>query len=268
MKVVITGSTKGIGKALALKFLSFGDDVIISSRNQENVDEAINFFNINYSGHVYGFACDIQDPEQCEKLALYAKEKMGTVDFWVNNAGTAGSERHILIDMDPTEIKRIVDTNVTGTLLACRAALKIMLPQKKGHIFNMEGMGSDGRTYAGSLCYTTSKRAIPMIKKTLLLELKGTGIGIHDISPGMVLTDLLLKGGQEPPGYKKILNILAELPDTVANFLVPRMRSVSGTGKNIFYLTGFQAMIRFMTASKRKNRFFDEKTGEPKIQFN
>jgi chlorophyll(ide) b reductase len=262
MKIVITGSTKGIGKALAAKFLSLGDDVVITSRNQSNVELAVEEFEKSFSGHVFGSTCDVQNPEKIEAFLAFSLEKLGTIDIWVNNAGTAGSERHELVEMDPTEIQRIIGTNITGTLLCCRAVLKQLIKQKSGKIFNMEGMGSDGRTYAGSLCYATSKRAIPMILKTLQLELKETQIGIHDISPGMVLTDLILKGGQDPPGFKKILNILAELPGTVADFLVPKMREAKGTGKRIKFLTGFQAAKRFMTAGKRKNRFFDENTGE------
>jgi chlorophyll(ide) b reductase len=262
MKVVVTGSTKGIGRALAWKFLELGDDVVLTSRNQSNLDAALPDFEKQFSGHVFGITCDVQDPISVDKLVKFALEKMSTIDLWVNNAGTAGSVRSNLIDMDPKEITRIINTNIVGTLLCCRAIIPIMLKQGYGHIFNMEGMGSDGRTYAGSLCYATSKRAIPMIQKTLLLELKGTPIGIHDISPGMVLTDLLLKGGQNPPGYAKILNILAEKPATVADYLVPRMRGVKGTGKSINFLTSGKAMVRFMTAGKRKKRFFDESSDE------
>jgi len=140
----------------------------------------------------------------------------------------------------------------------------MMIAQGHGHIFNMEGMGSDGkRTYANSLVYTTSKAAIPMIQRTLLLETKDltVPVGIHDLSPGMVLTDLLLKDKPDA-SLTKVFNILAEKPETVADNLVPRIRAVKGTGKRIDFLSGFKVMKRFMTAKKYKNRFFDDE-GNP-----
>jgi chlorophyll(ide) b reductase len=259
MKIVVTGSTKGIGKALAAKYLALGDEVIVTSRKQANVDAAVKEFQERYPKKVWGCVCDVQDPKSIDNLVEFAVTKLGKIDHWVNNAGTSGSNRDYLVDMDPEEIKRIIGTNVTGLLLCCRAVLKQMLKQSHGHIFNMEGMGSRSwRTAPGSLCYATSKRAIPMVQKTLLLELKDIDIGIHDISPGMVLTDLIMKDGNIEPRLAKILNILAEKADTVADYLVPRMRSVKKTGQRIDFLTIFGSMKRFMTAAKRKNRFFDE----------
>jgi len=163
--------------------------------------------------------------------------------------------------LETSQIKRVIETNIIGTLYCCRAVLKTMISQGSGHIFNMEGMGSDGRTYAKSLVYATSKSAIPMIQKTLLLETKGLPVGIHDLSPGMVLTDLLLK--DEPDlQTKKVYNILAERPETVADYLVPKIRQIKGTGKKIKFLSGPKVMMRFLTAGKAKNKYFDEQ-GNP-----
>ena len=121
-------------------------------------------------------------------------------------------------------------------------------------------MGSDGkRTHANSLVYATSKAAIPMIQRTLLLETRDLTIpvGIHDLSPGMVMTDFLLK--PEPDARaKQVFNILAEKPETVAEYLVPRIRQVKGTGKRISFLSGFKIMRRFFTAKRAKNKYFDE----------
>jgi chlorophyll(ide) b reductase len=262
MNVVITGSTKGIGKAFATKFLSLGDKVVITSRSEENLATSLNELNSQFPNLVFGKTSDVQSESSIIELIQFAQEKLGTIDIWVNNAGTAGLERHPLVEMPATEIHRIVETNIVGTLLCCKNIIPVMLKQGAGKIFNMEGMGSDGRTYANSLCYSTSKRAIPMIMKTLVLELKGTPVQINDISPGMVLTDLILKGGTNPLGFWKILNILAEKAETVANYLVPRMRNSIGSGKCINFLTTGKVIIRFMTANKRKNRLFDENTGK------
>ncbi|MHA1719629.1 MAG: SDR family oxidoreductase [Promethearchaeota archaeon] len=257
MHVVVTGSTRGIGKALANKFLEMGDTVIITSRSKDSVMRVVKEFGNKYSSdRVYGIQCDVTDSEQVDSLVNFAKGKLGTIDFWLNNAGTAGEKRALLLDLDPSEIKRVIETNILGTLFCCRAVLKVMIAQGSGHIFNMEGMGSDGMTRAKSLVYATSKSAIPMIKKTLLKETKGIPVGIHDMKPGMVLTDLLMKDNPDV-GTKKVYNILAEKPETVAEYLVPKIRTIKGTGKKISYLSKFGSFMRFLTAWKYKNKFFD-----------
>ncbi|UYP44790.1 3-phenylpropionate-dihydrodiol/cinnamic acid-dihydrodiol dehydrogenase [Candidatus Lokiarchaeum ossiferum] len=260
MHVVITGSSKGIGKALAQKFLDFGDKVIISSRSQDAIDSTVaEFENIYGPENVFGIPCDVVQAEDIEQLISFAVNKFGTIDIWINNAGLAGNKRAPLIDLDVSQIRSIIETNVIGTLLCCRAVLKIMIDQGFGHIFNMEGAGSHGRPTANLLPYVTSKSAIPIIKKTLLLETKNLSkrIGIHDLRPGIVLTDMLLKVTPDLKS-KQRLNVLAEKPKTIADYLVPRIRKVKGSGKNIYFLSAFKIMIRILTASKAKNKFFDE----------
>jgi len=92
--------------------------------------------------------------------------------------------------------------------------------------------------------------------KTLVKETKGKGVGVHNLSPGMVLTDLLISHADKE-AYK-IFNILAEKPETVVKKLVPKIRAIKGTGKSIRFLTKRGVTWRFMTARRRKNRFFEE----------
>jgi len=262
MNIVITGSTKGIGLALAKKFLEYGDNVIITSRTKSKVDEVVKELQQTYPKcKVFGLACDVTKAPDVKALAEYSKEKLGQLDIWINNAGVNTGIRDFLINIPDEKIKQVVDTNITGTLYGCKEALKIMIPQKSGHIFNFLGRGSEGASMPKSLVYCSTKRAIPLITKTLIKETKGTGVGIHDMSPGMVLTDLLLKGNNDLR-TKRVFNILAEKPETVAKYLVPRARDVTGTGKKIVYLTSAKAFWRFMTARSRRNKFFDEK-GDP-----
>jgi len=259
MNIVITGSTRGIGKALANKFLEFGDKVVITSRSNDAVKQVNDEFGKKYGAeNVFGIPCDVTDERQVDSLVKFAVDKLGKIDIWINNAGTAGDKRLPLVETETSQIRQVIETNIIGTLYCCRAVLKAMISQGSGHIFNMEGMGSDGkRTHANSLTYATSKAAIPMIKRTLLLETKNIPVGIHDLSPGMVLTDFLLKGDPDI-NTKKIFNILAEKAETVADYLVPKIRKVKGTGKDIRFLSGIKVMWRFITAGRAKNKFFDE----------
>jgi len=234
MNIVITGSSKGIGKALANRCLIEGDRVLISSRSQENVNTTVEEFQLKYpKENVFGTTCDVSNANDVDALVNLAKEKFGKINIWINNAGTNGFDRNNLVDMKVSSIKAVVETNILGTLLCCRAVLKVMLEQGSGHIFNMEGMGSNGMTMPMMLCYAMSKRAVPMIKKALVLETQGKNVGIHDISPGMVQTDLILKN--LPPQMRGFIDKMANPPDVVADYLVPRIRSVEGTDKLIQY---------------------------------
>ena len=261
MNIVITGSTKGIGLAMAREFLRYGDRVVVSSRSAEGIEAAIAQLKEEFpEGEVLGLACDVSLSEDVEALADFAGEQLGSLDIWINNAGTTGFDNRALADSDPAVLETVVHTNLLGCLLGCRAALRIMLPQGQGHIFNMDGRGADGTATPEMAAYGATKRAIPQLTKSLVKETEGSGVGVHTLSPGMVLTDLLLRDAT--PEVKRIYNILAEKPETVAGWLVERVRQVEGSGQYIRYLTNPKAAWRFATAWRRKNRFFDEQ-GEP-----
>jgi chlorophyll(ide) b reductase len=261
MNVVITGSTKGIGLAMARVFLQYGDCVVVSSRNPGRVQVATDQLRDEFpEGKLFGLACDVTKNAEVEALATFAQQRLGTVDIWINNAGTNGYHRTPLVEASPALLETVISTNLLGTLLGCRAALRVMVPQGHGHIWNMAGRGSEGAATPRSIAYGASKQAIPQLNKTLIKETEGTGVGVHMLSPGMVLTDLLLTDAT--PEVKRVFNILAEQPETVAQYLVPRIRRAEGTDQKVNYLTMPKVAWRFATAWTRKNRFFDE-AGEP-----
>jgi len=153
-------------------------------------------------------------------------------------------------------LKSIVDTNLFGTLLGCKVALNAMIPQEKEcHIFNMDGAGANGMVTENFAAYGATKAAIPQLTKTLTKETKHSKVGVHTLSPGMVITDLLMAGNKEKRALK-IFNILAEQPETCAKWLVPRIRGVSGKGKYIAFLDMPTVLWRFLTAWRRRSRFF------------
>ncbi|NPD89833.1 MAG: SDR family oxidoreductase [Asgard group archaeon] len=257
MKVVITGSSKGIGFALAKEFLKFGDSVIISSRSEENINLALTKLKEDISeARVFGQLCDVTKSEEIKKLMDFSLEKLGEIDIWVNNAGTSGFEYDHLVNISDEAIENAIRTNVIGTLYGCREAIKIMTKQGKGNIFNLAGMGSNGMASPNLAAYGTSKSSMPQLLKSLKKETKDTGIGIHLLYPGMVLTDLLIRNAT--PEAKKFFNMVVERPETVAAKIVPQMRLIKGTGKSIKYSGTFKFFMKMMTGSLRKNRFFDK----------
>ena len=256
MKVVITGSSKGIGLAFAKEFLKFGDEVVITSRSKDKVEAVLKEIKtLKSEAKIYGTTCDVTKIEDIKSLVEFSSSKLGSIDIWINNAGSNAYIYENLVETPENLIKQIIDTNILGTLYSCKEIIKYMHEQGHGHIFNMAGYGSNGRATPKLAAYGASKSAMPQIVKTLSKEINNEKIGIHLISPGMVMTDLLTKSANEES--KRIFNILAELPETVASKLVPKIRKTKGSGKSINFLSSTAIMLRFLTAGRRKNRFYD-----------
>lgn len=272
--VVITGSTRGLGKALAREFLFAGDNVVITSRSPDSVrttiaqlqqeltegivmSKASTSVTCKKEGQVIGIPCDVSNVEDVKMLADFAVREFGSVDIWINNAGMNKGFRPLLQFTDE-DISQIVSTNLVGSLICTKEAMRVMkLQEKGGHIFNMDGAGSGGSSTPLYAVYGSTKCGLRQLNGSLLKECKKSRIGIHTASPGMVLTDLLLSGASRQ--NKKMFNIICELPETVARTLVPRMRAVKGTGKAINYLTPPRILLALVTAWLRRGRWFDEK---------
>ena len=256
MNIVITGSSKGIGYALAEEFAKYNDQIVISSRNLEAINKAVNKLTTDYPKvEIFGTVCDVSKPENIKKLIEFSKEKLESIDLWINNAGTNASMYDNLLSFSDEDLKQIVDTNLLGTLYCCKEALKLMKQQGYGHIFNISGMGYKGNASANLAAYGATKCAVSQLTKTLAKENKKSGIGFHTLLPGMTLTDLFLNNISPEAG--KIFNILGDTAENVSMFLVPKIRKIKGTGKVINYLSSAKAFWKFSTAGRRKNKFFD-----------
>ena len=153
-------------------------------------------------------------------------------------------------------LTQIVSTNLLGTLFGCREVLKLYLKQNHGHIVNIAGRGSNGDGAANMVAYTSTKRSLDVLNKSLRKEITSNSICVHLVSPGMVMTDLLIQNSLSIR-TKKVFNILAEHPTTVAKKLVPKIRKFNKTGQNCDLLTKRNAILRFLFAFRYKNKFFD-----------
>lgn len=277
LRVVITGSSKGFGKALAEQFLQNGDSVILTGRSRETLLQLKDEYHslTRYGGKLLIHTTDVRYPEQVESLGLYAKQQLGGIDLWINNAGVSAIHKAPLIKTNDRTIINILSTNLLGTVLGTKTAITHMRNQLGGgSIVFVDGAGTSchNNFYVMSTpknaVYGITKAPLIQLQKTMEEECKGTGIGIHIISPGMMITDLLLGGN----GRGKILrdhyrnshnpvvtivgndhselntnpfhttpslvpylnrrtahifNILAEYPETVAEYMVPRLRTLT-----------------------------------------
>jgi len=189
-------------------------------------------------------------------LSEAAVRELGSINIWINNAGMNKGFRP-LVEFSDEEITQIVSTNLTGSLICTREAIRVMKKQSRGgHIFNMDGAGSGGTSTPLTAVYGATKCGLRQLSASLLQECKRSRVGIHTASPGMVLTDLLLSGATLQ--NKQVFNIICEQPETVAQALVPGLRSVKGTGKAINYLTPPRIVLAILNAWFRRGRWFDQ----------
>lgn len=260
--IVITGSTRGIGYGLAEAFLDLACSVTVSGRDQERVDGTVARLEVNHpSERVFGFACDVQHPEQVQALWDQSISRFNRIDIWINNAGFSGSQLPAW-EMPAKEAKGIIETNLLGEIYGSMTAVNGMLTQGHGAIYNMEGMGSDGRMHAGLTFYGTSNAGRNYFNRSLIKETEGTPLIIGTLRPGMVVTDLLTKQYQDRPEEwerdKRIFNILADRVETVCPWLAAQMLDNDEHGVKISWTSRWKIMGRFLASPFRKRNILED----------
>lgn len=256
MNIVITGSTEGIGLGLAREFLKRGHDVMISSRRPGTVAERMAELRTEFPGRrVAGHACDVGEFAAVQGLWDRAVAELGQVDIWVNNAGRDGYKGPFF-GASPEDYELTVKTNLVGMMHCCRVAIPGMYQQGTGTIWNMEGFGSNGQVRPGAAPYGSTKYAVRYLTKTLALELNDTPVRVCYLSPGMVLTDMLVpppdQRGERWQQTRKLLNILADTVETVTPFLVEGMLKSNRNGDAVRWLTRGKVRWRFFSSMFRK----------------
>ncbi|WP_426349083.1 SDR family NAD(P)-dependent oxidoreductase [Alloiococcus sp. CFN-8] len=247
---VITGGTKGLGLEMTKEFLKSDCSVIICGSSEEGIEKAKSELS-RYENRVLILKCDVTKPEEIEALWKKGREAFGNIDIWINNAGINQPYRKIS-ELPYDSISKIVDTNIKGMIYGSEIALKGMISQGCGAIYNMEGLGSDGMIQRKTAIYGTSKRALTYFTKALAKEVEGSKIIVGRLSPGMMVTDFITKPAKgearsaaEEEDFKKIFNLLADTPETVAEFLVPEILNNNKNDVQIIWLTKRKAALRF-----------------------
>jgi len=258
--IVITGSTRGIGYGLAEAFLAHGCRVTVSGRTSAAVQEAVSTLASRHGdGRILGQACDVREFDQVQALWDASVERFGQVDVWINNAGVAHAQTDFW-DFTPERIRYVVETNMVGAANGARVALKGMLDQGFGSIYNMEGLGSDGRHIEGLSIYGATKRGLAYLTDALIEETKGTGLVVGALRPGMVATDLLTgQYAASPEAWeraRKVFNLLADRVETVAPWMAEKVLSNTKTGARFKWLTFRRLAGRFLLAPFRKRELF------------
>lgn len=251
--VVVTGGTRGIGLGLVRELVARGARVVYCGRSAGSVERAG-----EQVPQAYGVAADVTDRAAVQHLWDAAVAKHGHVDVWINNAGRSTARRR-LWELPPGELDATVDLNLRGLLHGSAVVLAGMTAQGHGALWNMEGFGSNGMIRPGLTVYGATKRAVTYTTDSLAKEVAGTGVTVHHLSPGMVVTDLLTHDytPEELAQAKKIFNILADRVETVTPWLAAKVLAGAPNGARVAWLTRGRAFWRFMTAFRGRDVFGD-----------
>lgn len=185
--VLVTGASRGIGKAVAVKFAKKGYNVAINCKHRETellqAKKEIEGFDVS----CHAFLGDVGDFHTCEKMFESIKAKFGQLDVLVNNAGA--SYVGLLQDMFPEDWDRIIRTNLSSVFNCCRLAIPMMLPAHRGKIINISSVWGN----VGASCetaYSASKGGINAFTKALAKELAPSNIQVNAIACGAIDTEM------------------------------------------------------------------------------
>lgn len=199
---IITGASRGIGLAIAERLASEGANIMLNSRNFDNllVDE----LSTKYGVKVMGMKGDVSSYSDVETMINKTKEEWGSVDILVNNAGI--TRDNLILRMTPEDFDIIVDVHLKGVFNGIKAVYPIMMKQRSGKIINMTSViGIMGN--AGQANYAAAKAGIIALTKSTAKELAGRGVNVNAIAPGFIETSMT----DELPENEKT-KILAAIP--------------------------------------------------------
>ena len=188
MIAIVTGGTRGIGFSISNELLNIGYTVIASSRN--NTEEWQNVMNNNQNADF--FSCDIKESNDRLALVDYAIKKYGNIDLLVNNAGVAPKNRLDMLDITEDDFDYVIDINLKGTYFLSQLVANYMKNNSSGRIINISSMSS----YTASTNraeYCISKAGISMITKLFAVRMAEYGVGVFEVAPGIIETDMTSK---------------------------------------------------------------------------
>ena len=180
--IVITGGSKGFGKALARAFAIESARVVIGSHEEGELAKTAEELNVDY------FTVDVTKPASVEALAAYVNQKYGGVDIWINNAGIQIAPS-LVEDVDVKRLRNLYDINFFGYFYGCQTALRYMKKQDSGVIININSTaGLDGKPYISA--YSSSKFAVKGLTESIRKELADSPVKIYSVHPGGMQTEI------------------------------------------------------------------------------
>ena len=186
---IVTGSTKGIGLAIATRLHAAGASVVVSARTASDVAATAK----RLGTRVHGIVCDVADPAACQRLVDETVARLGRIDVLVNNAGFAIFES--IMDMTVEDWQRQIDVNLGGVFYCSKAALPHLAATGDGFVINIGSLA--GRNYfAGGTGYNAAKAGVIGMTEAMMLDVRHRNVRVSVIMPGSVNTHF--RGAQSP----------------------------------------------------------------------
>jgi 3-oxoacyl-[acyl-carrier protein] reductase len=186
---LVTGASKGLGKAIALRYCAEGATVLLASRNKASLAEISDQINSS-GGYALAVSMDVTDPVSVQQAVDHAVENFGRLDIMVNNAGI--SMIVPTVELSPDQWRATMETNLFGVFYGCRSAGQQMIKQGGGCIINMSSiLGQNAAPMRAA--YSTSKSAVNMLTKVLAIEWAKEKIRVNAIAPGYIRTEMVQK---------------------------------------------------------------------------
>lgn len=184
---VVTGASRGIGRAIALKLASSGAAVVVNYNGSKEKAEKVRQEIEANGGKASIYQCNVSDYEACQNMIQNIIEEYGRIDILVNNAGI--TRDGLLMKMSEADFDQVIDTNLKGAFNTTRFVTRQMLRQKSGRIINMASVvGVTGN--AGQVNYAASKAGVIGLTKATAREVASRGITVNAIAPGFIETDM------------------------------------------------------------------------------
>jgi NAD(P)-dependent dehydrogenase (short-subunit alcohol dehydrogenase family) len=203
---IITGGSKGLGLAMAAGLASAGANIMLVNRNADEGMKAAEELGQDFGIKAISFAADITSQEQTEAMAARAIEVFGKIDILVNSAGI--NIRGAIDELSTEDFDKVMEVNVKGTWLCCRAVTPYMKKSGSGSIINLAStlglVGLSNRTP-----YTASKGAVVQMTRALALELAAFNIKVNAICPGPFLTEMNIPIADTEEGKKFVVGATA-----------------------------------------------------------
>lgn len=217
---LVTGASRGIGRAIAAAYAREGARVFTCARHQENIDRAIAEI-AAAGGEIAGCAGDVGSAQDVQRIVRAAADRFGMIDVLVNNASILGP-RVDIADYPLSAWLEVININLTGIFTLTREVLPIMRKQRSGSIINVSsGVGRNGKARWGA--YAVSKAGIECLTQILADELKGSGVRVNAVNPAATRTEMRAQAypqedPQSLPTPEEVMPIFVDLAsdDTIA----------------------------------------------------
>ena len=184
---IVTGGSRGIGRAVCVKLAALGADIAFSYAGNEAAAQETKAALEGLGVKVLAMRADVSSGEAVDVFFAKVLEDFGKIDILVNNAGV--TKDGLAMRMKEADFDRVVDTNLKGAFLCCKAAARPMMKQRSGRMINLASVVAL-RGNAGQANYCASKAGVIGLTKSLAKELGGRGINVNAIAPGLIETDM------------------------------------------------------------------------------